>query len=70
VNLIVDPHFQEDIVERAGIAFFFAPAYHPAMKHVMAARQEIGCRTVFNVLARFQIRQEPGLRYWESITLI
>jgi len=50
VNLIVDPHVQEDIVERAGIAFFFAPAYHPAMKHVMAARQEIGCRTVFNVL--------------------
>jgi anthranilate phosphoribosyltransferase len=50
VNLMVDPHVQEDIVERAGIAFFFAPAYHPAMKHVMTARQEIGCRTVFNVL--------------------
>jgi anthranilate phosphoribosyltransferase len=50
VNLIVDPHVQAEIVERVGIAFFFAPAYHPAMRHVMAARQEIGCRTVFNIL--------------------
>jgi anthranilate phosphoribosyltransferase len=37
-------------VEEAGISFFFAPAHHPAMRHVMAARQEIGCRTVFNLL--------------------
>jgi anthranilate phosphoribosyltransferase len=37
-------------VERVGIAFFFAPTYHPAMKHVLTARQEIGCRTVFNIL--------------------
>jgi anthranilate phosphoribosyltransferase len=37
-------------VEEVGIAFFFAPDYHPAMKHVMTARQEIGCRTIFNVL--------------------
>jgi len=33
-----------------GIAFFFAPIYHPAMRHVVTARQEIGCRTVFNIL--------------------
>ncbi|MDO9324638.1 MAG: anthranilate phosphoribosyltransferase, partial [Methanoregula sp.] len=37
-------------VEDVGIAFFFAPDYHPAMKHVMTARQEIGCRTIFNIL--------------------
>ena len=50
VNLAIDPFVQADIVERVGIAFFFAPAYHPAMRHVLTARQEIGCRTVFNIL--------------------
>jgi anthranilate phosphoribosyltransferase len=50
VNLAIEPEVQADIVERVGIAFFFAPAYHPAMRHVMSARQEIGCRTVFNIL--------------------
>jgi anthranilate phosphoribosyltransferase len=50
VKLAIDPDVQAAIVERVGIAFFFAPAYHPAMKHVMSARQEIGCRTVFNIL--------------------
>ena len=50
VSLSVDPRIQARIVKETGISFFFAPAYHPAMRHVMAARQEIGCRTVFNLL--------------------
>jgi anthranilate phosphoribosyltransferase len=50
VSLSVDPRIQARIVEETGISFFFAPAHHPAMRHVMAARQEIGCRTVFNLL--------------------
>jgi anthranilate phosphoribosyltransferase len=50
VNLSVDPLAQARIVEQAGIAFLFAPQHHPAMRHVMTARQEIGCRTVFNIL--------------------
>jgi anthranilate phosphoribosyltransferase len=50
VNLSVSPGKQAQIVEQVGISFFFAPDYHPAMRHVMAARQEIGCRTVFNLL--------------------
>ena len=50
VKVDIDPGIQADIIHRVGIAFFFAPAYHPAMKHVMTARQEIGCRTVFNIL--------------------
>jgi len=37
-------------VERAGIGFMFAQAFHPAMKHVGPARREIGIRTVFNML--------------------
>ena len=50
VNLEVDPRHQGQIVEQAGIAFLFAPNHHPAMRHVMPARQELGCRTVFNIL--------------------
>ena len=50
VNISADPRFQAKIVETIGIAFLFAPLHHPAMRHVMAARQEIGCRTVFNIL--------------------
>jgi anthranilate phosphoribosyltransferase len=50
VNLATAPDMQAHIVEQVGIAFFFAPYYHPAMKHTMTARQEIGCRTVFNIL--------------------
>ena len=50
VNLSVNPVAQEMVLERAGIAFLFAPAHHPAMRHVSGIRQEIGCRTVFNLL--------------------
>jgi len=50
VNISADPQTQARIVEEVGIAFLFAPLHHPATRHVMAARQEIGCRTVFNIL--------------------
>jgi len=50
VSLDVAPAAQEQIVEQIGIAFLFAPAHHPAMRHVAGIRQELGCRTVFNLL--------------------
>jgi anthranilate phosphoribosyltransferase len=37
-------------LEEVGMAFLFAPAMHSAMKHVQAARRELGLRTVFNLL--------------------
>jgi len=37
-------------IERAGIGFMFAQAFHPAMKFVAPLRREIGIRTVFNLL--------------------
>lgn len=37
-------------ITELGVGFMFAPAHHSAMKHVIAARKEIGVRTVFNVL--------------------
>lgn len=33
-----------------GIAFLYAPALHPAMKHASGPRRELGVRTVFNLL--------------------
>ncbi len=50
VTIGVNPGRQADIVQDIGICFLFAPNHHPAMKHVMKARQDIGCRTVFNLL--------------------
>src|SRR5438552_5998083 len=37
-------------VDEVGIGFLYAPLLHTAMKHVMAARREVGIRTVFNML--------------------
>jgi len=37
-------------LKKNNFAFFFAPLYHPAMKHAGPVRKELGVRTVFNVL--------------------
>ncbi|AXJ01042.1 anthranilate phosphoribosyltransferase [Cyclonatronum proteinivorum] len=36
--------------EQTGLAFMFAPLFHPAMKYVMPARRALGMRTFFNIL--------------------
>ncbi|MDD1657206.1 MAG: anthranilate phosphoribosyltransferase [Methanomicrobiales archaeon] len=50
VGLAVPPPLLAEICERIGICFLYAPAHHPAMKHVLGPRREIGIRTVFNLL--------------------
>ena len=50
VNLQASQAQQLRALDRAGIAFLFAPAYHGAMRHVGPVRAEIGFRTVFNLL--------------------
>jgi anthranilate phosphoribosyltransferase len=40
----------EKCLKEVGIAFMFAPAFHPAMKYAGPPRREIGIRTVFNIL--------------------
>lgn len=37
-------------VERTGIGFMYAPAFHPAMRFVGPARKQMGIRTIFNIL--------------------
>lgn len=50
VNLDLTPEQIARTIREAGIAFMFAPAHHPAMRHVGPARMEMGTRTMFNLL--------------------
>jgi anthranilate phosphoribosyltransferase len=50
LNLKMEPEAVQAIIERVGVGFMFAPAFHPAMKYAIQPRREIGIRTVFNVL--------------------
>lgn len=50
VKIDAAPAVMAKALREVGIAFFFAPMYHPAMKHAMPVRKELGVRTVFNVL--------------------
>lgn len=45
-----NPELITERLRRNNFAFFFAPLYHPAMKHAGPVRRELGVRTVFNVL--------------------
>jgi len=44
------PDRQADLLRDVSIAFLFAPAHHPALKHAAQARRELGVRTIFNAL--------------------
>jgi len=50
VNLSQAPEEVKNVIERIGVGFMFAPAFHPAMRAVIKPRREIGVRTVFNLL--------------------
>lgn len=50
VPIDVPPERQGHVLREAGIAFLFAPAHHPALKHAAQARRELGVRTIFNAL--------------------
>ena len=49
-DLNSEPWVVEEMIEKIGIGFMFAPKFHPAMKNVAPARKIIGKRTVFNLL--------------------
>jgi len=50
IKITLSPEQVAQCVDEVGIGFCFAPAFHPAMKYATPVRQEIGLRTVFNVL--------------------
>jgi anthranilate phosphoribosyltransferase len=49
-NVSLSPDNVARCIERSGMGFMFAPAYHPAMRFAAPLRREIGIRTVFNIL--------------------
>lgn len=50
VNINCDKTSVERCIETCKISFIFAPNFHPSMKRIMPVRQELGIRTVFNIL--------------------
>jgi anthranilate phosphoribosyltransferase len=50
INIMVTPEVVERAINEVGIGFMMAPMHHPAMKHVMPVRQDLGCKTIFNIL--------------------
>ena len=50
VAISLPPDAVSRCIDEIGIGFCFAPAYHPAMRHVMPARRGLAVPTVFNVL--------------------
>jgi len=50
VRIEMEPGRVEESIERIGIGFLFAPAFHPAMKLIAPVRRELGIRTIFNLM--------------------
>ena len=50
INVMVGPEVVERGLREAGIGFMMAPMHHPAIRHVMPVRAELGTRTIFNIL--------------------
>ena len=50
VNVAAAPVQVERCLDAVGIGFFFAPTFHPSMRHAGPARKALGVRTAFNLL--------------------
>jgi len=50
VDVQLNPELSERALNEIGIAFLFAPLYHPAMKYVAPIRKELEFRSIFNIL--------------------
>ena len=50
VNIAAPVESSAKCLREIGLAFLFAPSFHPAMKHAAPVRRELGIRTIFNIL--------------------
>ncbi len=50
VKLDTDPEIVEEAISQIGIGFLFAPLYHSAMRFAAKPRQEVGLRSIFNMI--------------------
>lgn len=62
VNIRQSPKKCVELLEKAGMCFFFAQEYHTSMKYVGAIRKELGFRTVFNILGPLTNPARPTLQ--------
>jgi len=50
VKVDVEPDVVSRCLDAVGFGFLYAPRFHPAMRHVAPVRQQLGFRTIFNLL--------------------
>jgi len=50
VRVTAEPEVVARCAREAGLAFLFAPTFHPSMRNVAAVRKDLGVRTAFNLL--------------------
>lgn len=50
ININLTPEQVKHCIENIGIGFMYAPSFHKSMKYAAGARQELGIRTIFNIL--------------------
>lgn len=50
VKLELTPAQSQEVLNKTGICFMFAPVYHKSMKYAAGPRKELGIRTIFNIL--------------------
>ncbi len=62
VNINQDPEKCIELLNEAGMCFFFAQKYHTSMKYVGAIRRELGFRTVFNILGPLTNPASPKMQ--------
>ena len=62
VNIQQSPEKCIELLEKAGMCFFFAQKYHTSMKYVGAIRRELGFRTVFNILGPLTNPGSPSMQ--------
>ena len=75
VNVAAPPDVTEHCLAHVGLAFFFAPTFHPAMRHAAQVRRDLAIRTAFNLLgpltnpagASRQIVGVPGPEYTDLL---
>jgi len=53
ININLSKEQAEKVFDKVGMVFLFAPAFHPAIKNVVAVRKELKIRTIFNFLGPF-----------------
>ena len=62
VNINQSPERCVELLNEAGMCFFFAQKYHTSMKYVGAIRRELGFRTVFNILGPLTNPSSPKMQ--------